>query len=183
MGLEIIVFYLYNISGKKSFISSYTKEKEEDLSMGNAYKAYWKRYFDFKGRTSRSNFWWAILAQFIVSIIVGFLARMLDTNAVSSLWSLITFIPGLSMNVRRLHDVDRSGWLILAAYVPIVLLMVSTTLTTASFMMNAETATGGFGLATMVFFVLTMIAAIYFLILFVKKGEPGANRYGMPDEN
>ncbi len=53
--------------------------------MINAYKAYWKRYFDFKGRTSRSNFWWAILGQFIVSIIVGFLARMLDTNAVNSL--------------------------------------------------------------------------------------------------
>ncbi len=110
--------------------------------MINAYKAYWKRYFDFKGRTSRSNFWWAILGQLIVSIIVGFLARMLDTNAVNSLWSLITFIPGLSLNVRRLHDVDHSGWLVLLAYIPIILFMVSLTLTTASLLMNAEAASG-----------------------------------------
>ena len=121
--------------------------------MINAYKAYWKRYFDFKGRTSRSNFWWAILGQLIVSIIVGFLARMLDTNAVNSLWSLIT------------------------------LFMVSLTLTTASLLMNAEAASGGFGLATIVFGLLALIVAIYFIILFVKQGVQGANRYGMPDEN
>ena len=76
-----IIFQEWKIS---SFITQ--KKKEEDLTMINAYKAYWKRYFDFKGRTSRSNFWWAILGQLIVSIIVGFLARMLDTNAVNSLW-------------------------------------------------------------------------------------------------
>ena len=151
--------------------------------MINAYKAYWKRYFDFKGRTSRSNFWWAILGQLIVSIIVGFLARMLDTNAVNSLWSLITFIPGLSLNVRRLHDVDRSGWLVLLAYIPIILFMVSLTLATASLLMNAEAASGGFGLATIVFGLLALIVAIYFIILFVKQGVQGANRYGMPDEN
>ncbi len=87
------------------------------------------------------------------------------------------------MNVRRLHDVDRSGWLVLLAYIPIILFMVSLTLTTASLLMNAEAASGGFGLATIVFGLLALIVVIYFIILFVKQGVQGANRYGMPDEN
>lgn len=151
--------------------------------MINAYKAYWKRYFDFKGRTSRSNFWWAILGQFIVSIFVGVLANILTSDAVNTLWSLVTLIPGLSLNVRRLHDVDRSGWWIVLVYVPIVLFVVSLTLTTASLVMSAEAASGGFGLATIVFGLLALIVAIYFIILFVKKGVQGENRYGMPDQD
>ena len=71
--------------------------------MINAYKAFWKRYFDFKGRTSRGNYWWAVLAQFIATFLVGFIAGMLDISALQTLWSLIILIPGIAMCVRRLH--------------------------------------------------------------------------------
>lgn len=152
--------------------------------MINAYKAYWKRYFDFKGRTSRGNYWWAFLAQFIVAILVGFIANMLDISALDSLWSLVTLIPGLSLCVRRLHDVDRSGWWIVIVYVPLILFVVSITMTTATILLNSgDTAVGGFGLMTIVFGLLTLVAGIYYIILFVKQGTQGANRYGMPDND
>ena len=150
--------------------------------MINAYKAFWKRYFDFKGRTSRGNYWWAILAQFILTFLVGFIAGMVDVDALETLWSLGVFIPGVAMCVRRLHDLDRSGWWIILMYVPFILTIASATMTTASLLLNSDSTTaGGFGLTTIILGLLTLIIAIYFIVLFVRKGTQGANRYGMPD--
>ena len=152
--------------------------------MINAYKAFWKRYFDFKGRTSRGNYWWAVLAQFIATFLVGFIAGMLDISALQTLWSLIILIPGIAMCVRRLHVIDRPGWWIILMYVPLILTMASITMTTASLLLNTDsTAAGGFGLLTMVLGIITLIAAVYFLILFIRKGTEGTNRHGMPDND
>ncbi|MBS7008820.1 DUF805 domain-containing protein [Anaerostipes sp.] len=152
--------------------------------MINAYKAYWKHYFDFKGRTSRGNYWWAILAQFIVTFLVGFIAGMLDIEALQTLWSLAVFIPSISLCVRRLHDLDRPGWWIILMYVPMILFIASATMTTVSLLLNSgSTTAGGFGLVTLVLGLITLVVAVYFLILFVKTGTEGANRYGIPDND
>ncbi|MCR4581462.1 MAG: DUF805 domain-containing protein [Bacilli bacterium] len=107
--------------------------------MVEAYKQYWKRAFDFKGRTSRADFWWAVLAIFLVSFVLGLVLGILGLNAkftfdmnaglkfeggaglvITSLWSLVNIIPGLSMEVRRLHDTNKTGWLLLLGVIPVI---------------------------------------------------------------
>ena len=115
---------------------------------------------------------------------VGFIAGILDISALQTLWSLIILIPGIAMCVRRLHDIDRPGWWIILMYVPLILTMASATMTTASLLLNTDsTASGVFGLVTMVLGLITLIVAVYFLILFIRKGTEGTNRYGMPDND
>ena len=41
-----------------------------------------------------------------------------------SVWSLVNFVPGISVGVRRLHDTDRSGWWLLLVFVPIIGVLV-----------------------------------------------------------
>ena len=63
-----------------------------------AVKTCFKKYFDFKGRARRSEFWWFALFVVIVSSVLSYLA------------GLAVVIPELSALTRRLHDTNRSGW-------------------------------------------------------------------------
>lgn len=107
-----------------------------DSPLGNlteAAKNALSRYATFSGRAARPEFWWWILALFIVLIVTSIIdayviSRLLgfevgDENAgkpLSLLVSLLVLLPNLAIGVRRLHDSDRTGWWILIGVVPIV---------------------------------------------------------------
>lgn len=81
-----------------------------------------KHYFDFEGRASRKQFWMYILFLFIafvvLAIITGFLGRL--GSVIYSLCGLAVLLPNLGMSVRRMHDIDRSGWWVLLNFVPVL---------------------------------------------------------------
>jgi uncharacterized membrane protein YhaH (DUF805 family) len=65
-------------------------------------------YFNFKGRASRNEFWDFVIGSFIISIILLFIGQL---NILLTLFfNLIIFIPTLAISVRRMHDVEKSGW-------------------------------------------------------------------------
>lgn len=74
-------------------------------------------YVTFTGRAQRSEYWWFILFVVIVSVLSGMLDGILgltfdeDGNGpIQSLVGLAILLPTISVSVRRLHDLDRSGW-------------------------------------------------------------------------
>ena len=70
-----------------------------------------KKYFDFKGRARRSEYWWYMLFTVIVSSVFSFFGGIVPAlNYVGMLCGLALFIPQLSALTRRLHDTGRSGW-------------------------------------------------------------------------
>ncbi|MDA1129396.1 MAG: DUF805 domain-containing protein [Chloroflexi bacterium] len=77
-----------------------------------------RRYFDFRTRSSRSEYWWWTLFTILVSIAATILDTIIFGGSAffDTLSSLVLLIPGLALAVRRLHDVDRSGWWILIAF-------------------------------------------------------------------
>jgi len=90
----------------------------------------YQRYFDFQARASRSEFWLFMLW----NLLLGIAAVIVDmtvfgTNPTAPfgvygpaylLMGGANFIPNLSVQVRRLHDTDRSGWWMLIALIPLV---------------------------------------------------------------
>lgn len=74
-----------------------------------------KKFADFKGRARRREFWYFELFCVLLSLLLSFMNEDLATLAM-----LVTLIPNIAVNVRRLHDIDRSGWWMLIALVPIV---------------------------------------------------------------
>lgn len=71
-----------------------------------------RKYAVFNGRAPRTEYWWFVLANLIVSVAISIISK--DLN---NLYGILTFLPGLGVGVRRLHDVGKSGhflwWLLL----------------------------------------------------------------------
>lgn len=88
-----------------------------------------RRYFDFKGRSRRKEYWLFTLLIALASLVIaalesatGLVAAFGENGLLSIIFSLGTFIPGIAVLVRRLHDTDRSGWWLLAILVPFFVL-------------------------------------------------------------
>ena len=79
-------------------------------------------YANFSGRARRSEYWYFVLLNVIVSVVLGVLAQFLGIIAtlLSGVWSLAVLVPGLALVWRRLHDIGKSGIWILIALVPLV---------------------------------------------------------------
>ena len=73
------------------------------------------KYADFNGRAARPEFWWFVLAQFVVGLILNMVLPLLG-----GLFSLALLVPSLAAGSRRLHDIGKSGWLQLLGLIPIV---------------------------------------------------------------
>ena len=86
-----------------------------------ASKSFFARYVDFQGRSSRSEYWWP-LVMILVVYLVGFaLAAVLPILGILILiFVLAIIIPSLAVTIRRLHDLDKSGWWIFIQLVPII---------------------------------------------------------------
>lgn len=74
-----------------------------------------EKYATFTGRASRPEFWWFVLFLVLVSVASGMVS-----DWISLAFSLATLVPAVAVTARRLHDVDKSGWMQLIGLIPIV---------------------------------------------------------------
>lgn len=136
----------------------------ENFNLITAYISMFKKYFQFSGRSRRSEYWFSLLANGIVMtilyIIMGIsMGPMISSimmfgappaggmvfttimGILISLYSLAVLIPGIAMCIRRLHDIGKSGWFYLFCLIPTV-------------------------------------GAIILLVFYASDSQPGENQYG-----
>jgi len=89
----------------------------------NAVKDAFSRFIDFAGVSTRSQFWYYILATATASAVVGLAFGQSGQDALT----LITLLPTIAVSIRRMHDVGKSGWFIFIPIYNIVLLASPTT--------------------------------------------------------
>ncbi len=80
------------------------------VGFGQAITLGLKKYVTFNGRASRSEYWYFLLFYMILSIITRILDAAIGAPVLSTLLIVVAFIPLLSILIRRLHDIGRSGW-------------------------------------------------------------------------
>ena len=92
-------------------------------SFQEAFLRFWKKYTVFKGRASRSEFWWWVLAAFGINIVLDILNTATDEKLgfLATIWGLVTLIPTLALSVRRLHDTNKPGWWAAIFYIAMVI--------------------------------------------------------------
>ena len=87
-----------------------------------------RKYAVFSGRARRREYWMFYLFNFIFVIIASVLDELIapgsETGVITSIYTVAVLTPGIAAGVRRMHDVDRSGWWLL---VPIVNLIFALT--------------------------------------------------------
>jgi uncharacterized membrane protein YhaH (DUF805 family) len=107
-----------------------------------------KKYAVFSGRSRRMEYWYFVLFNIIVVIVLSLIDTLLGTfnvlrgvGLLSGIYGLAVLIPSLAVTVRRLHDIDRTGWWIFINLIP-------------------------------------LIGTIVLLVFELTPGTPGSNRYG-----
>ena len=102
--------------------------------MINAYKNFFKGYVDFEGRSTRSDYWWVCLGNFILYIPLysayfnvifsegseGAFLALGGLAIIYMIFGLALLLPGLALTVRRLRDAGFHWALIFVAFVPFV---------------------------------------------------------------
>lgn len=110
--------------------------------MGKAIVLFFKNYVNFSGRSTRSEYWWPILLNYIIAVSLNIALWMILVAAAASgsmdqfapelpagalvllfvimIYNLAVFIPILSVTIRRFHDIGKSGWWIFISLVPCI---------------------------------------------------------------
>ena len=99
------------------------------MNFQQAVQSGFSNYVNFRGRASRSEFWWFQLFLLLGGIVAALLDLFANTNLLggsplATLFWLATIIPDLAVTVRRLHDTDSSGWWILLGLIPFIGIIV-----------------------------------------------------------
>ncbi len=99
-----------------------------------------KRYAEFGGRSRRKEYWMFFLLMLILGVVAGTIDTMLGygttwrsvagtgygfgwathNGPVEIVLTLALLIPNLAVTIRRLHDLDKSGWWLLTLFVPLI---------------------------------------------------------------
>jgi uncharacterized membrane protein YhaH (DUF805 family) len=93
------------------------------MNFGEAIKYGFSHYADFQGRSQRSGYWYWALFGALVSFALNVLAGGKTDNFFGILGTVVSlglFLPSLGYAVRRLHDINKSGWFVLFALIPFV---------------------------------------------------------------
>lgn len=70
-----------------------------------------RRTGDFRGRSRRAEYWWFLVWMLPVFTLAE--ASRSPWAELGTALSIVTFLPYLTVSLRRLHDTDRSGWWVL----------------------------------------------------------------------
>ena len=90
------------------------------MSFSAAVKSCFANYVTFSGRARRSEYWWFVLFNILLSIVAWVLDKAVGNQVFTALVTAGLFLPGLAVTVRRLHDRGRSGFWVFIALVPFV---------------------------------------------------------------
>ena len=126
-----------------------------------AIQSCFKKFADFKGRASKSEFWFFLLFEFIYMFIAGFLLGAVgvtseETIGIATLILMIpVLVPGIAVTARRIHDFDRSGWM-QCIFIP-------------GFIADEYLGTG---------YVIWFVTVVIFAIYCSQNGTNGKNKFG-----
>ena len=149
-----------------------------------------RNYVNFSGRAQRSQFWWFILFAWISSSILSYIPLTWNSTSnlsfipiVGQVYSLALILPSLAVTVRRLHDTNRSGWWLLAIWIPVLGGLIIGIVIGMAFVAADESGFGVVGLLIGLILGLlvgSVVSLVISLVLLVPAGTVGPNRYG-PD--
>jgi uncharacterized membrane protein YhaH (DUF805 family) len=85
----------------------------------NYYITVLKKYAVFEGRARRAEYWYFVLFNIIIVIVLGIIETMSGSSTLSDqgilvrIYDLAVLIPSIAVGIRRMHDVNKNGWYLL----------------------------------------------------------------------
>ena len=163
------------------------------MGFGDAIRSVFSKYVTFSGRARRSEYWYFYLFSILVGMVAGVIDTVLVTSTgmgeafrgsggpVAAICQLALILPSLAVTVRRLHDTNHSGWLLLGfiAYCVVAVVVFVVGIGAAIGTSNSQ---ANFGSPVAILGLVLVLGifgfGIYIFVLMVSSGTPGENRYG-----
>ena len=83
-------------------------------------------YANFDGRSGRAEFWWWILAYFVGSVVLSFVAGMIGLGGIVGwIYMLALIVPSVAVSIRRFHDIGKPAIWAVSMIIPLVNLIVA----------------------------------------------------------
>jgi uncharacterized membrane protein YhaH (DUF805 family) len=90
------------------------------MNFTQAISSGFSNYVNFAGRAIRSEYWYWVLFVLLGSIAARIIDAVLGIGLFNSIFGLAVLLPSIAVGVRRLHDLDRSGWWLLLDLIPLI---------------------------------------------------------------
>ena len=149
-----------------------------------AVKTCFRKYFTFKGRARRSEYWYWVLFTIVAGIVLGVIDLLIFDGAMeaasplSNVFNLAVFIPGLAVSWRRLHDINRSGWWLGGGYLAIIIGGIVAGIFAVSIGQNVNIPDALAAILLIVFLLGILAWGITLLVFFCTDTKAGDNRFG-----
>ena len=171
------------------------------MTFGESIKTCFRKYVVFKGRASRSEYWFFVLFEFIISIGLQFIGGLvviplifkgqftpeainrvfLPISIISIVVALAFLLPALGVMTRRFHDVNKSGWWIVIYYIFVVVWAIPVSVVyVMAFSKAAQFDDIPMALVFLASLLTILLLAleIVFLVWCCTRGTHGPNKYG-----
>ncbi|OIO45154.1 MAG: hypothetical protein AUJ41_00820 [Candidatus Pacebacteria bacterium CG1_02_43_31] len=85
------------------------------------YKTVFKKYSVFSGRSNKAEYWNFFWSNLAISVALSLFSKIIgnDSNLLGMLYSLVIFLPSTALSIRRLHDIGKTGWMLLVSLIPV----------------------------------------------------------------
>jgi len=139
-----------------------------------------EHYFDLKGRVRRQEFWYFVLATFVVYVAAAIVDAVIRTGLLGPIVGLALLLPMTGLGARRLQDTGRNGsliwvWTIASAFMQVLAILAA--------------ISGPFGALGFLYFFFTvgwlislvaLVVSVVLIYFWIQPGTAGTNMYG-PD--
>lgn len=141
-------------------------------------KVYLKNYLNFNGRAGRAEFWWPV---YFFTFIYASLINALNIipflgTAISIIVMLAVLLPNIALAVRRMHDINKSGFYVLIPYVGLAICVIS-------YISAFSNPYFGAGFKILFGSLIAIASCVYFIVLALRKGDLTENRFGAVPED
>ena len=163
------------------------KDSSAKLSPLGYYKLCWKKYIQFSGRASRSEYWWFYLFNFLVGFALGFCSGFLGFfypalaipfNACYWIYTLAVLLPSWAVFVRRYHDIGKSAWFAFTG----LFIFLGWLILTVLLVIAALSGSVSDSLAGMYFVIsglgLCVVSIVWYIVFPCIPSQEGSNKYG-----
>jgi len=136
-------------------------------------------YFDMNGRVGRGQFWYFVLANIAIAIIVA-IVQSITFLPLLFLFNIAMLLPAAGMGARRLQDCGRDGKLV---WVFLIAGFISSLISLMAMLSIAALGFLGFlffGPLVVLIHLVFLAACIVLIYFWVQPGDPGNNAYGPP---
>jgi len=149
------------------------------MSFGEAIKSVFSKYATFSGRARRSEFWYFYLFYILVASGLSFLSLMIPiAKYLYILFGLGVFLPYTAVTVRRLHDIGKSGWILLIFMVATLLISMMVFLFIDIIVPTNEGSSMTVFIVHSLFVFIVFALAIWLIVCLCKDSQPGENKWG-----